>query len=151
MTLRSVAGPDLSAADLHAILRLRSAVFVVEQECVYQDIDGRDLRADTHHLWWQPADTPLACLRVLGPPGTERRVGRVCTAESARGLGLGAELMRAALALIGPDRSALAAQSRVADWYTRFGYVAEGPEYLDDGVPHITMRRPAEPRRARIG
>ncbi|PPK63947.1 GNAT family N-acetyltransferase [Actinokineospora auranticolor] len=143
MALHRATGPDLKPADLYAILRLRAAVFVVEQDCAYQDVDGRDLDPDTVHLWWQEPDALAAYLRVLGAPGTERRIGRVCTAESARGTGLGGKLMAAALAVVGADESVLDAQTQAQGLYARFGYVAEGEEFLEDGIPHIRMRRPA--------
>ncbi|WP_424188511.1 GNAT family N-acetyltransferase [Actinokineospora sp. G85] len=141
--LRSAAGPDLSAAELYALLKLRTDVFIVEQKCPYPEIDGRDLDPTTQHLWWQPAQRPLAYLRVLGAPGTTRRIGRVCTAAEARGGGLGALLMRAALDAIGPDPSELDAQTHAQPFYERFGYVAQGAPYDDDGIAHIHMTRAA--------
>ncbi|WP_235926002.1 GNAT family N-acetyltransferase [Actinokineospora pegani] len=140
--LRSVAGPDLSAAELHALLKLRTDVFIVEQKCPYPEIDGRDLDPTTQHLWWQPAQHPLAYLRVLGAPGTTRRIGRVCTAAAARGNGLGALLMRAALDVVGPDPSELDAQTYAQAFYERFDYTAQGAPYDDDGIMHIHMTRP---------
>ncbi|WP_285506377.1 GNAT family N-acetyltransferase [Actinokineospora sp. NBRC 105648] len=140
--MRAALGPDLTSEDLYALLRLRVNVFVVEQECPYPELDGRDLLPDTVHLWWQPAAEPLACLRILGTPGTERRIGRVCTALDARGTGLGGKLMAAALDHIGPDPSVLDAQVQAQNLYARHGYHPEGEEFLDDGIPHIRMRRP---------
>ncbi len=143
MTLHAAAGPDLTAAQLYALLRLRVDVFVVEQECPYPELDGRDLLPETVHVWWQAENGPLACLRVLGVPGGERRVGRVCTALPARGAGLGGKLMAAALEHVGSDESVLDAQVQAKGLYARFGYEPEGEEFLDDGIPHIRMRRPA--------
>ena len=85
----------------------------------------------------------MACLRVLGAPGTVRRIGRVCTAKDARGTGLGGRLMAAALEHVGPDESELNAQVAAQGLYARFGYLPEGEPYDDDGIPHIHMRRPA--------
>ncbi|WP_436501213.1 GNAT family N-acetyltransferase [Actinokineospora sp. HUAS TT18] len=141
MTLHRAAGPDLTAAELYALLKLRVDVFVVEQECAYPELDGRDLAADTVHFWWQPADTPLACLRVLA--GEPPRIGRVCTAADARGQGLGAKLMAAAVEHLGDVESELSAQVQAQGLYARFGYVPVGEPYDDDGIMHITMRRPA--------
>ncbi|MFI5609184.1 GNAT family N-acetyltransferase [Amycolatopsis sp. NPDC051903] len=143
-TLHDASGPDLTADRLYAILRLRADVFVVEQECAYGDVDGRDLLAATRHLWLEDADgSVLAYLRVLADPGGISRIGRVVTAASARGRGLAASLMEAAL-----DGAAgefvLDAQTYAQSLYARFGFVPEGDEFLDDGIPHITMRRVAK-------
>lgn len=135
----------MSAADLQAILRLRAEVFVVEQNAPYQDVDGRDLDRGTVHYWF---DDPrpdgsgvVAYLRVLTEPDGEMRIGRVCTALSARGTGLGYQLMAAAVEDLSAVRSVLDSQVYARGFYERFGYVAEGEEYLEDGIPHITMRR----------
>ncbi|GLW94474.1 ElaA protein [Actinokineospora globicatena] len=148
MTLHAVPGPEMTAADLYAVLELRHLVFVVEQVCPYPELDGRDLLPDTVHLWWQPDSTPLSYLRVLGAPGSERRVGRVCTAATARGTGLGSKLMAAAIDLIGPDESVLDAQLPAQALYARFGYLPEGEPFDEDGILHIRMRRPGQSRTA---
>ena len=144
--LRVAAGPEPTAAELHGLLKLRCDVFVVEQRCPYPEVDGLDLDPDTLHLWWQPGAEPLACRRVLGAPGALRRIGRVCTAEAARGTGLGGRLMAAALEHIGGDESELHAQVTAQGLYARFGYAPEGEPYDDDGIMHVHMRRPAIPQ-----
>ncbi|CRK58573.1 ElaA protein [Alloactinosynnema sp. L-07] len=143
MTLHRAAGPDLSTAELYALLRLRVAIFIIEQDCPYPELDGLDLLVDTVHFWWQPADAPapLACLRVLA--GEPPKIGRVCTAVEARGQGLGAKLMTAAVEYLGDVESELHAQVQAQGLYARFGYVPVGEPYDDDGIQHITMRRPA--------
>ena len=139
-TLHDATGPELTAAQLHDILRLRVDVFVVEQKAAYPELDGRDLRPDTRHLWFSDPGGVLSYLRVLADPGGVRRIGRVATAASARGRGLAARLMDAALTL--PGEYALDAQTYVQGFYARYGFVAEGTEYKDeDGIPHIRMRR----------
>jgi ElaA protein len=130
-------GPDLTAAQLYAILRLRADVFVVEQECAYGDVDGRDLLPTTRHLWFETADG------ITSDPGGVSRIGRVVTAASARGQGLAASLMDAALAGA-TNEFVLDAQTYAQALYARFGFVPEGDEFLDDGIPHITMRRVAK-------
>ena len=137
---------DLDVVTLQDILRLRQDVFVVEQECVYADLDGRDLEATTVQVWATGAtddgDDPgavLATLRVLGEPDGSMRVGRVATARPARGRGLAADLVSAALAL-GDGPFVLDAQTRLEGWYARFGFVRVGEEFLDDGIPHVPMR-----------
>ncbi|MQA10363.1 MAG: GNAT family N-acetyltransferase [Pseudonocardiaceae bacterium] len=141
--LRTAAGDQLGAAELYALLRLRCAVFVVEQNVPYQELDGRDLEPSTRHLWLSERGTVLSCLRVLAEPGGERRIGRVATAESARGVGLAARLMGAAVDEFGEQDCVLDAQVYVQEFYARFGFTSEGDEFDEDGIPHITMRRPA--------
>jgi ElaA protein len=133
----------LSAAELQAILRLRAEVFVIEQNTPYQDVDGRDLDRGTFHYWFSDGDGEVtAYLRVLTEPDGEMRIGRVCTALNARGKGLAYQLMAAAVEDLSAVRSVLDSQVYARGFYERFGYVAEGEEYLDeDGIPHITMRR----------
>lgn len=140
---------DLTPARLYALLRLRTDVFVVEQNCAYQDLDGRDLEPTTRHFWIGAEDDPqrpMACLRLLQDGVGDRkvfRIGRVCTAKDVRGRGLSRRLMAAVLADIGSAESLLEAQVPVAGLYEVFGFAAEGDVYLEDGIPHITMRRPA--------
>jgi ElaA protein len=131
---------ELSTGVLYGILKLRSDVFVVEQECAYPDIDGRDVEPDALHLWSEADGEIAAYLRVLnGPPDGVSRIGRVVTAPSARGQGLAAALMHRALAAtVGPV--VLDAQSYLVDWYRAFGFHVIGDEFLDDGIPHTPMR-----------
>ena len=131
---------ELSPSVLYGILKLRSDVFVVEQECVYPDIDGRDLEPDALHVWSETDGTVVAYLRVLnGPPAGASRIGRVVTAPSARSQGLAAALMHKALAAtMGPV--VLDAQSYLVDWYRALGFQVVGDEFLDDGIPHTPMR-----------
>jgi len=141
-TLHDATGPELTAAQLHDILRLRVDVFVVEQKAAYPELDGRDLRPDTRHLWFEDVTGVTSYLRVLADPGGIHRIGRVVTAASARGRGLAARLMEAALTV--PGEYVLDAQTYVQGFYARYGFAAEGEEYTDDdGIPHIRMRRPA--------
>lgn len=131
---------DLDAATAYRLWKLRVDVFVVEQKCPYPELDGRDDEVGTRHLWIAGDAGPIAYLRILDD-GDEARIGRVCVAASYRGGGLAAELMEAALAEIGPRSSVLDAQAHLAGWYERFGYAATGPEFLDDGIPHVPMLR----------
>jgi ElaA protein len=138
-----VAGFDeLDARTGYALWQLREAVFVVEQQCPYPELDGRDLDPDTRHLWLAEGATPVAYLRVLGLEGpAEPRIGRVLTAVGHRGRGLADRLVRATLELVGDRPSRLEAQAHLVDWYARFGYRVAGEEYLEDGIPHLPMRR----------
>jgi ElaA protein len=135
---------DLTPSRLYALLRLRIAVFVVEQECPYPELDGRDLDEYTRHFW-VGSDTdghqPVAYLRLLEDRKGTFRIGRVCTAPDARGRGLSRRLMEAALAEVGDAPCVLDAQVRAEGLYAAFGFRRAGEEYLEDGIPHVTMRR----------
>lgn len=143
MVLYSAKGDEITAAELYPLLRLRVDVFVVEQECPYPELDGRDLLPTTVHVWWQPADEVLGYLRLLRDPDGTHRIGRVCTALSARGSGLGALLMKAAMEHVGDEAAVLDAQTYALDFYARFGFVPDGDRFLEDGIEHQTMRRAA--------
>jgi len=131
---------DLSPSVLYQVLRLRSDVFVVEQECAYPDIDGRDLESDARHLWIEKEGEVVAYLRVLnGPPEGASRIGRVVTSPSARSQGLAAVLVHTALAeTTGPV--VLDAQTYLVEWYEQLGFTVVGDEYLEDGIPHTPMK-----------
>jgi ElaA protein len=140
--LRSASFRDLDTTTLYAILRLRGEVFVVEQECAYADIDGRDAEPGTRHVWFERDGEIRAYLRILRDEGQER-IGRVVTAKTARGAGLAGRLMTEALEIIGHRPSVLDAQAHLTGFYARYGYEAAGPEFLEDGIPHVTMVREA--------
>lgn len=138
---------ELSTHELYELLRLRCDVFVVEQACPYQDLDGRDTEAGTVHHWIADAgtagDRPViaAYLRALSEADGSTRIGRVVTAPAARGRGLAALLVQH----VGDSVTGtivLDAQSHLADWYRRIGYAVDGDEFVEDGIPHIPMRRP---------
>lgn len=131
---------ELSVDELYALLRLRSAVFVVEQECAYLDLDGRDTEPSARHVWAAADDgRPRAYLRVLDD-GDERRIGRVVTDPSARSNGLAARLVAHVLEHHrGPW--VLDAQSHLTGWYARFGFTVAGDEFVEDGIAHVPMRR----------
>ncbi len=139
--LYSASGDEITAAQLYPLLTLRSAVFVVEQQSLYLDLDGRDLLGSTVHLWWQPGDELHGYLRLLRDPDGAHRIGRVCTVKHARGTGLGALLMKAAMERIGDEPAVLEAQTYATAFYGRFGFTPTGEPYDEDGIEHITMRR----------
>jgi ElaA protein len=140
--LRIASFRDLDTTTLYAILRLRSEVFVVEQQCAYGDIDGRDTEPGTRHVWFERGGGVRAYLRILSEDGHER-VGRVVTAETARGAGLAGRLLAEALEIIGNRPSTLDAQAHLTGFYGRYGYRPSGPEFLEDGIPHVPMVREA--------
>lgn len=139
MELLDRAFADLSALELHAILKLRVDVFVVEQRCAYAEIDGRDVEAGTRHMWLGGPDDVRAYLRVLDD-GEARRIGRVVTAPGARGDGLAARLVEHAVGATSPPW-VLDAQSHLEGWYRARGFRVDGPEFVEDGIPHLPMRR----------
>jgi ElaA protein len=142
VNLRHARFAELDAATLYALLQLRVDVFVVEQHCPYPELDGRDREPHTIHLWLEHDGAPSAYLRILEDPGAAR-IGRVCTAPAHRGGGLSGRLLAAALALVGDRRCELSAQSHLARFYGRFGFQVTGPEFVEDGIPHLPMARPS--------
>ena len=140
--LRSAAFRDLDTTLLYAILRLRSDVFVVEQKCYYADPDGRDTEPGTRHVWYSRGDEIRAYLRIVDDAAAQR-IGRGVTAPAARGAGLAGRLVAEALTIIGNRPSVLEAQAHLTEFYARFGFRPTGPEYLEDGIPHVPMLREA--------
>ena len=141
---------DLGPATAYAVWRLRQDVFVVEQACPYPDLDGRDDEPGTRHVLLEDGAVGaggaggalLGCLRLLDE-GDHARIGRVVLAPAARGRGLADPMVVAALAEAAGREVRLDAQSPLAGWYARFGFAVDGPEFLEDGIPHLPMRLPA--------
>ncbi|ALS62591.1 GNAT family N-acetyltransferase [Pandoraea norimbergensis] len=141
---------ELGSTLLYRVLAARNAVFVVEQNCPYQDIDGRDIHS--LHLIAQVRDADAqpqiaAYLRLL-PPGLaydEASIGRVITAASHRGTGLGRELLARAIAIADvqwPDAPLrIGAQAHLEAFYGGFGFVKSSEPYDEDGIMHIEMLR----------
>lgn len=139
---------ELSAAQLYAILKVRSEVFVVEQNCVYQDIDGLDLEC-LHLVAWTGDQQVAAYLRIV-PPGlkyAEVSLGRVVSSKAARGTGTGKQLLAKALEHIDKIYPGAAvqiqAQSYLENFYQGFGFVTVSDVLLEDGIPHFMMLKPA--------
>ncbi|MBX9406698.1 GNAT family N-acetyltransferase [Pseudomonas baetica] len=138
---------DLGKEQLYALLKLRSEVFVVEQKCAYPDLDGQDLEGDTYHLMGWDKGQLVAYLRLLDPEsqGGDVVIGRVVTSAQARGKGLGHEMMEQALKQAERHWPQvpiyLSAQAHLQGYYGKYGFVAVGEEYLEDGIAHIGMRR----------
>ena len=137
----------LSARQTYALFAARQAVFIVEQACAYQDMDGRDV--DAEHLVAWSGDTLAGCLRLLAPGQryAESSLGRILTAPAYRGIGLGRELVMRGLErarqLYPAHDVRIAAQARLEKFYAGFGFVPSGAPYLEDGIPHIDMLKPA--------
>lgn len=140
----------LSAADLYALLKMRVDVFVVEQACPYPELDGKDPAA--LHLRLIEGDALVASARLIEPQqsGDPVRIGRVVVSPDHRGRRLGDALMREAVSACDTTFPgvpiALSAQSHLRAFYTGFGFVVTSDEYLEDGIPHVDMLRPASPR-----
>ncbi|MDP9045083.1 MAG: GNAT family N-acetyltransferase [Pseudomonadota bacterium] len=139
---------DLDVHALDAIYRARQLVFALEQDCVYLDVDGHDAHAFHIAAWPASGDLPLAYARVLAPGRkyAEASIGRVLTTESARGTGLGRELVRRAIAScqqVFPGHGIrISAQTRLERFYAGFGFEPVGAPYDEDGISHTEMLRP---------
>ena len=138
--VRDLTFADLDAETAYAVWRLRQQVFVVEQQSPYPDLDGRDLEPSTRHLLGEEDGVLVAYARVVDD-GETVRVGRVVVEPAARGRGLADALMQVALADDRDRAVVLDAQTEVAGWYATYGFEVTGPEFDDDGVLHLPMRR----------
>lgn len=132
---------ELTTLEFHDLLRLRIDVFVVEQTCPYPELDGRDIEPDTEHHWTTFDDGTPSCYARTLDDGDATRIGRVVTASAARGGGLAAALMTYLVDRYHDRPLVLDAQSHLADWYRRFGFEPDGDEFVEDGIPHVPMRR----------
>ena len=135
----------LTPHELYAILQLRSEVFGVEQNCVYQDMDNKD-QFRFHMMGWQ--DSRLVAYTRLVPPGisyTEPSIGRVVTSQAVRRTGLGKTLMELSIAeiikLYGNMPIKIGAQFYLKKFYESFDFEQSGDLYDEDGIPHIHMTR----------
>tara|TARA_R110000850_G_scaffold271031_2_gene404798 strand:- start:192322 stop:192795 length:474 start_codon:yes stop_codon:yes gene_type:complete len=136
---------ELTTHELYDILQLRSEVFVVEQDCVYQDIDGNDGKA--LHLFAYKNDVLVAYARLFGPGDyfEDASIGRVIIKEKERKFGYGHQLMEAANAAVkshfDTSKIHLSAQQYLVKFYNAHGYKEVGEGYLEDGIPHIGMEK----------
>ncbi|TAE48028.1 MAG: GNAT family N-acetyltransferase [Bacteroidetes bacterium] len=142
---RSSSFSNLNVFELYELLRLRSEIFIVEQKCLYQDLDGKDRKAD--HLFAVDGEHIVAACRIFGPDMVydEASIGRVVVSEASRGKSLGHALMERALAEVeekhGPVPVKISAQAHLQGFYNRHGFVTVSEEYLEDGLPHVAMRK----------
>jgi len=134
---------DLTKTELHEMMILRQQVFVVEQDCPYQDADEKD--KDSHHLMGYIKGVIVAYLRLVKPGISyeEMSFGRIVTAQSHRGTGLGLALMKEgikqSITLYGTSKNRISAQSHLLPFYQKFGFESTGKEYLEDDIPHTEM------------
>jgi len=137
---------QLTNLELYNILQLRTEVFVVEQTCIFQDMDGKD-RINCQHIFGVLNDKVVACARFF-PPGVmykQSSLGRICTSPGHRGMGIGKALMDKSLEAMEeqfpgqPIR--IGAQTYLNKFYQSFGFVNIGAVYMEDGIEHIEMVR----------
>ena len=140
---------ELTPEELYMILRLRSEVFVVEQNCVFLDMDNKDFYC-VHLMGWQ-GEKLLGYSRIV-PAGisyVESSIGRIVSSPAARGQGIGRELLIQSIdtlyTLHGKRDIRIGAQYYLKDFYSSFGFVQKGEIYLEDGIEHIEMLLPIEP------
>lgn len=141
---------ELDTASLCAVLAARQDVFILEQHCLYQDIDGSDPHA-THLIGWQESEGAarrlVAYLRCFAPGGKYPEVafGRVLTTQSARGLGFGKQLLAEGIRRVEQhfpcSAIRVSAQEHLANFYGAFGFQCVSDVYLEDGIPHMAMLR----------
>jgi len=137
---------ELTPSELYAIMQLRNEVFVVEQNCVYQDADNKDLLS--YHLMGWNQQKLVAYTRILAPgiAFEEASIGRVVTSPSVRRTGIGFELMNRSISktteLFGNFPIRIGAQLYLQKFYTSLGFEKDSDTYLEDNIPHIEMVRP---------
>ena len=136
---------ELTTKELYNILQLRSEVFVVEQDCVYQDVDYKDQKA--LHIFGFKNDKIVAYTRIFKPGDyfENASIGRVVVAEIERKFGFGHEIMKASITAIKThfkvDKITISAQKYLKKFYESHRFIQVGEEYLEDGIPHIRMDR----------
>jgi len=136
---------ELSISELYDILRLRSEVFVVEQDCVYQDIDNKDQKS--LHLFISDADKIVGYTRLFdkGDYFDQASIGRVVVQENYRDKKLGHILIKESIIAIqnhfNTSKITISAQKHLKRFYKSHGFKQEGEEYLEDGIPHIKMKK----------
>ena len=136
---------ELNIKQLYDLLQLRSEVFVVEQDCVYQDIDGKDKQA-IHVLCYK--DQKLVAYTRIFKPGDyfkESSIGRVVVSEKERKYKYGYEIMKASINVVKEEYNKeaiiISAKTYLKTFYNNLGFLEVGEEYLEDGIPHIKMKK----------
>ncbi|WP_290796065.1 GNAT family N-acetyltransferase [Flavihumibacter sp. UBA7668] len=134
---------EFTVTELYQLLRLRSEVFVVEQQCVFLDMDNKDQHC-LHLLGWQ--NDLLAASTRLVPPGisyNEMSIGRVVSSQQVRGTGIGRQLMEESIDACyrqwGKSPIRIGAQQYLEKFYQSLGFETDGEPYIEDGIPHVEM------------
>ena len=135
---------ELNLDDFHDIIALRIKIFVIEQDCPYQDLDGNDKLA--FHLYFKDEKNQIVAATRILPQNIaydEVSIGRVVVDKSSRGTGLGHELMEQSMVFVQSQFGAadvrLSAQKHLENYYEKHGFKSTGKEYLEDGIPHVEM------------
>lgn len=130
---------ELTTAELYELLKARAKIFVVEQNCVYQDLDDKDY--DSLHIFYENSGKVAAYLRAFLKENGIVQIGRVLTVE--HGTGLGGKLLRAGIECIKekyyPRKIFIEAQCYAVGYYEREGFQICSEEFLEDGIPHVQM------------
>lgn len=138
---------DFSVEELYQVLKIRSQVFVVEQNCVYQDLDGNDQKAI--HIFGKKNNEIVAYSRIFksGNYFEKASIGRVVVSKNERALGYGHDIVKASITAIEQHYDTknikISAQTYLKKFYESHGFIQIGKEYLEDGIPHIAMIREA--------
>lgn len=131
---------ELNSQQLEDVFRLRQRVFIIEQECFYEDIDGEDAKAK--HLLFYKSGKLAAYLRIF-PIGikykNEANLGRIVVEPEFRGTGVGAELIKKGISLCERKPIRIEAQAALKEYYNKFGFKEEGEVYVVDGIDHLQM------------
>ena len=151
---------QLGLQQLYALMQLRVDVFVVEQQCVYRELDDLDTLKETLHIVGHPPAQPevvVACARAMAPsePGKPAYIGRVVTRADYRGIGLARDMMERLMIAseeAWPDGGLfLSAQVEVVDFYQSLGFRVVSGEYLEDGIAHVDMLKPKTSQAGKTG
>ncbi len=145
---QSLTFSQLSTTQLYQLLQLRVEVFVVEQTCYYQDLDGKDTHAETQHVMGVRDGELIAYARILAPDvsyPSQVSIGRVIVAKSARGIKLGDGLIEQCLVCCQNNWPSIgikiSAQQHLQSYYQKHGFVTVSAMYLEDDIPHVAMCR----------
>ena len=145
MTIRTKSFEELTKVELYQLLQLRNEVFVLEQQCAYQDLDGMDDKA-LHVMGFE--DEEMVAYTRIFPPGVYddyARIGRVVVRKNHRSKGLGVDIMNATMDAVKSNYQttamSLSAQTYLVRFYEDMGFRKTGKEYLEDGIPHVLMVR----------
>jgi ElaA protein len=134
---------EFTLIELYEILQIRSKIFVVEQDCVYQDVDGKDQKS--LHVYGKKNDKIVAYTRIFKPGDyfENASIGRVLVAQEERKFGFGHDLMKASIKTVKThfksDKITISAQKYLKNFYESHNFVQVGEAYLEDGIPHIEM------------
>ena len=144
LTIRVKSFKDLNTTELYNILQLRSDVFVIEQDCIYEDIDGKDQKS-LHVLGFK--DEKLVAYTRIFKPGDyfeDASIGRVVVAQNYRNHEYGYDIMKASIKAVkvnyNTETILISAQVYLKKFYNNLGFFETGDEYLEDGIPHIKMK-----------